>query len=489
MNPLIIAALALLPAARPAGAPHDTLAAWRHGPIRYVITAEEDREFRQLDDDQARERFIENFWARRDTDPRTLVNEYRMQFWERVATANQMFSGSAKPGWKTDQGRLLLVLGPPDDMDTSRDQPRGSGARATRGTITWRYSHSPRPGIGAGLTLVFSQDASGEYRLESDPLLIEEALMTGMVPPDSLRALGAPLPQLPARLTELGLMLDLGRLEEVPSEEELLTAIVTARELYGSLPFSARYDFFSGSGGQTLVAITLSLYPDPLVEDRAAAAPGYLMVGRLRRIDGAETLYLREREFQAAAIPSNADWHGPWLYQTVVPMPPGIWQAGFVAVDPSSRRAGTYAEEIDVPAFHAGRLSLSSLCLSERIEAVKATQEPPAAYVIGHLKVTPRLLPQYRNGETFAVYYQVYAAARQSGGAPRLAIDYQFYVNQGGSYIPIGRPIRIGSSPNMAQGWTFPLRDWPTGEFRLRVTVTDESTSQSASREVTFRVL
>jgi hypothetical protein len=62
-------------------------------------------------------------------------------------------------------------------------------------------------------------------------------------------------------------------------------------------------------------------------------------------------------------------------------------------------------------------------------------------------------------------------------------------VNQAGSYIPIGSPIRIDSSPNMAQGWSFPLRDWPSGEFRLRVTVTDEATSQSASREITFRVL
>ena len=297
---LLLAALWLMPAARPpapdqaasfarepaASRPpasdttQEPLAVWREGPVRYIITAEEDREFRQIKDDTARVRFIELFWGRRDPEPRTLVNEYRFEFWKRVATSNEMFTGSSKPGWKTDEGRLLL-LGPPDDRDTSREQPRGSGARATRGTIIWRYSHSPRLGVGAGLTLVFSQDASGEYRLETDPRVVEEALASGIVPPESLRALGGPLPQLPPRFTEMGLMLDLGRLDEVPSEEELLTAIVTARELYGTLPFSARYDFFAGANGATLVAVTVSLYPDPLSADpEAGAAHACRGVGR-----------------------------------------------------------------------------------------------------------------------------------------------------------------------------------------------------------------
>src|SRR2546426_3071386 len=66
-------------------------ARWREGPIRYIITAEEDREFKQLATDEARHRFIERFWFRRDPDPSTLLNEYRIEFWHRVAASNRLF--------------------------------------------------------------------------------------------------------------------------------------------------------------------------------------------------------------------------------------------------------------------------------------------------------------------------------------------------------------------------------------------------------------
>src|SRR4030095_16231975 len=88
---------------------------WREGPVRYIITAEEDRRIRQIDTVEGRLRFIEQFWLRRDPQHATLVNEYRHEFWTRVATANRMFTQSSKPGWKTDMGRYYILLGPPDD--------------------------------------------------------------------------------------------------------------------------------------------------------------------------------------------------------------------------------------------------------------------------------------------------------------------------------------------------------------------------------------
>src|SRR5262245_58385320 len=60
-------------------APHSR---WREGPVRYIITSDEDLEFKQLSTDEARGRFIERFWARRDREPRTLINEYRLEFWQ-----------------------------------------------------------------------------------------------------------------------------------------------------------------------------------------------------------------------------------------------------------------------------------------------------------------------------------------------------------------------------------------------------------------------
>jgi len=459
---------------------------WREGPVRYIITSEEDREYKELKSEENRSRFIETFWARRDPNPRTLINEYRREFWDRVVTANTLFSDSSKPGWKTDMGRYYILLGPPDDRDTSLEQGQTFGRTGIRGAIVWRYRRSPGDHIGTGLTLVFTVDASGEWRVAQEPTIVEQVLSGGMPTPlsDPL-AFGIPLPQLPPRITEMQLLLDLGRLETVPSTDDLLTAIVTAEEFYGVIPFSSRYDIFAGQAGRTIVALTLNLHPNPLDPDRRPGIGDYLIVGRLDRDDGtpAPPLFLKEQDFHFSAHNARPDYHGPWIYQAVVTLDPGRYRIAFAAYDRHARVTGTYSDVVDVPAFGADALSLSSLCLSEMIEPVQG--EPPVwePYVIGHLKVTPRLIPTYRNGDLFAVYYQIYTEAS------KLDIEYQFLVRQGNDYVPIGNPIVYRSVSFPAQGWSFPLRDWPASDFKLRVTVSDPEGGGSASREIGFKVL
>jgi hypothetical protein len=350
--------------------------------------------------------------------------------------------------------------------------------------------------VGTGLTLVFTKDASGEFRAETDPRIVQSVVDNTITSPlPSLTEFGIPLAQIPARMTELQLMLDLGRLEEVPTEEQLLTEVVSAEEFLGVIPISARYDFFAGAERATLVALTLSVHPDPLDPRGRPLAPDYLIVGRIDSeapVAGTppRTLFLRERDFSPG--PQNADprFNGPFLFQSVASLPPGRYRVSFAALDRARHKTGSYTDILEVPPFEDRVLTLSSLCLSQSIDQIPPDADTGAPYVIGHLKVTPRLIPTYRNGETFAVYYQVYSALTDpTTHAPNLQIEYQFSVNQGGTYIPIGRSIRFESVGNSAQGWSFPLRDWPAADFLLRVTVTDTLTGQVATREVAFKVL
>lgn len=486
--PLLSASRSVDPSDRP-----DTL--WREGPVRYIISTDEDRRVRQIDSIEERLRFIERFWLRRDPLPATMVNEYRHEFWTRVATANRLFAESTKPGWKTDMGRYYILFGPPDDRDTTLELSSSLGRTGVRGAITWRYSHAPSPRIGTGISIVFTKDPSGEFRAETDSRLIAKIMSDSInnpVPETTL--LGISLPQLPSRLSEMQLMLDLGRLDEVPSDEDLLTATVTAEEFFGVIPFSARYDFFASTGAATIVAVTLNLHPDPLEPLRRTTAPSYMIVGRIETTppsDGAsKAIFLRESDFSPSGHNTDPEYHGPYIYQAVALLAPGQYRASFAAFDSITRKIGSYTDLLEVPSLAEGTLALSSLCLSQSIEPAPVEHQRVAPYVIGHLKVTPRLIPAYRNGDTFAVYYQVYSALDDPDThAPNLRIEYQFQVNQDGIFMPIGRAILFDSVGNSAQGWSFPLRDWPTAEFRLRVTVTDSLTGQSAAREVSFKVL
>ncbi|MGH9869475.1 MAG: GWxTD domain-containing protein [Candidatus Polarisedimenticolia bacterium] len=484
-------------AVRPSGEKEISTSRWREGPVRYIITAEEDREFSELREDEARRRFIDRFWARRDTEPDTLVNEFRRRFWERVTDANTLFSESSKPGWKTDMGRYYILLGPPDDRDTSQELGSMAGRINLRGSIIWRYSHAPNASVGTGLQIVFVRDASGEWRSTTDEAEIEQALSstmpTGPIP--DLAALGFPIPGVPAQMARRQFELDLGLLQEVPTEEELLTALVTAEDFYGAIPVMARYDFFAAARGSTLTALTLSIHPDPLDPERRRIPPSYLIVGRVdpaeeERPAGTWPHFLREIDFSPSAHNTHPGWNGPYLYQAVDELPPGRYKASFAVFDHASRKTGSFSDVVEVPSLSRAELSLSSLCLSETIEPASPEPGKPAPYVIGNLRVTPRLIPMYRNGETFAVYYHVYSALTDPvTSSPRLSIEYQFFVNQGGSYLQIGRPILFESVANSAQGWSFPLRDWPAADFLLRVKVTDTLSGQSASRDVTFKVL
>src|SRR5262245_28107585 len=62
---------------------------WLDKDVTYIITDEEKKAFKKLANDDERERFIEEFWRRRDPDPDTEENEFKEEYYERIAYANE----------------------------------------------------------------------------------------------------------------------------------------------------------------------------------------------------------------------------------------------------------------------------------------------------------------------------------------------------------------------------------------------------------------
>jgi GWxTD domain-containing protein len=94
----------------------DVYTKWLNESAAYIITAEEERLFRQLKSDEEREQFIEQFWLRRDPNPETEKNEFREEHYERIAYANQNFAVDGVPGWQTDRGIIYITYGKPDEI-------------------------------------------------------------------------------------------------------------------------------------------------------------------------------------------------------------------------------------------------------------------------------------------------------------------------------------------------------------------------------------
>ena len=90
---------------------------WLEEEVPYIITDEERSAFLQLQTNEEREQFIEAFWQRRDPTPDTVENEFKEEHYRRIAYANERFS-SGIPGWRTDRGRIYIMWGPPDEIES-----------------------------------------------------------------------------------------------------------------------------------------------------------------------------------------------------------------------------------------------------------------------------------------------------------------------------------------------------------------------------------
>lgn len=99
-----------------------------------IMSKEEKEIFNHLPDAETRKEFINDFWEKRDPDPSTEKNEFREEFYRRIEFADRHFMEGI-PGWKTDRGRVYILLGPPDKVEEFPflDRP---GARSY---IIWVY--------------------------------------------------------------------------------------------------------------------------------------------------------------------------------------------------------------------------------------------------------------------------------------------------------------------------------------------------------------
>ncbi len=139
---------------------------WVQEEVVWIITKDEREVFLRLDSEAHRDRFIDEFWANRDPSPGTKRNEYFDLHYERLAYVDRHIGRDTPgPGWRTDQGRMWMLLGKPQ----GRTQLPNTDASVP--VEVWFYSIDP------GLIptpffylLFFKERGFGAYRLWSPAL-------------------------------------------------------------------------------------------------------------------------------------------------------------------------------------------------------------------------------------------------------------------------------------------------------------------------------
>jgi GWxTD domain-containing protein len=143
--------------------------------VIYIISPEERSAFLQLETNEEREQFIEQFWLRRSGNPDLPDNDFKEEHYRRIAYANEHYA-SGIPGWKTDRGHMYIVWGPPDEIEThptggtyDRPMEEGGGSTSTYPWETWRWRYLEGMGEQNVIMEFVDPTSTGEYHLTMDP--------------------------------------------------------------------------------------------------------------------------------------------------------------------------------------------------------------------------------------------------------------------------------------------------------------------------------
>jgi GWxTD domain-containing protein len=417
---------------------------WVDKDVAYIISDAERSAFKKLVTDEEREQFIEAFWQRRDPDPDTDENEYKEQYYERIAYANEHYA-SGIPGWKTDRGRIYITFGKPDSVEShpaggSYDRPsyHGGGSTTTYPFEVWFYRYIE--GIGSGIEIEFvDPTGTGEYRIARSPdekdalamvpgagLTLNESL--GLSSKADRTAYGSSYErQQDSPFARLQLIADLSRPPAIKNTElaSLLTGSGTIED--NPLNFDMRIDFFRQSDERVVTAFTIQTENKELTfKDIGGVQTARMNIfGRITSVAGRRVGVFEDAVTATATTDELIAAKGrKSAYGKTVPLPPGTYRVDVIVRDLESGATQVKHLGFTVPKYDAKQLSTSTLVLAAKLQS---TSDLPAVgqFTIGQFKVIPNVARTYRKGDPIGIYLQVYnAGIDQTTLRPSVDVDY-----------------------------------------------------------------
>jgi GWxTD domain-containing protein len=487
---------------------------WLDKDVAYIITEEERKAFKKLATDEERERFIEEFWRRRDPDPDTDENEYREEYYERIAYANEHFA-SGIPGWKSDRGRIWIMYGKPDETEThpsggtyQREPSEGGGSTTTYPFEKWFYRYLP--GVGSGIEIEFvDPTGSGEYRIARNPdekdalLTIPGAGLTmaeemGLADKaDRVANMGGTgmvgyLREQDSPFARLQLLADLNRPPQIKFND-LASAVNTPIIEDNPLNFDVRVDFFRQSDERVITAFTIQTDNQNLVfKDSGGLQEAQLNIfGKITHISGRRAGVFEDPVITRATTEELTEAKGrKSAYQKAVALPPGRYRYDIIVRDTVSGATGVRHQGFEVPKYDPAKLSTSTLVLAVKLEGL-GDQPAVGMFTIGNAKVIPNVSGTFHRGSPVGVYMQIYNAGIDQTTL-RPAVDVEYALMKDGKELgkqledwrgnsESGQRLTLSKLIN-SQGLT-------PGDYNVEVRVRDHVSGQSLVQSAKFTIL
>src|ERR1700676_1309415 len=489
---------------------------WLTEDVVYIISPDERNAFLQLETNEEREQFIEQFWLRRSSNPDLPENDFKEEHYRRIAYTNEHYA-SGIPGWKTDRGRMYIMWGPADEVEShptggtyDRPMEEGGGSTTTYPWESWRYRYME--GIGENVIWEFvDPSGSGEYHLTMDPsekdallhvpgagLSLLEQMGMASKTDRFTRSDGTNLPKTlggtPSSMNEFNRLEQYSKASKRPAVKyKDLEAIVTAPIVRAQMHFTWRTDYLKVTNDTVLVPVNVQVPNNQLSFDSKEGVHSATLnvFGRVSTLTGRVVQTFEDpvsRDFPDSLFQQSLKLQS--IYQKAIPLRPGLYRLDIVIKDVKSGNVGVVNSRLQVPRYEDDKLEASSLILADQLEHVPAKQIGSGQFVLGSSKVRPKLDGEFPSNEKLGIYMQVYNL-KPDDKSHKSSATFQYTVKKGKDQIlqfkETSEEIRqTGDQVTIER--LLPLATLSPGKYSLEVNATDRLSNQTISRSAEFTV-
>src|ERR1700740_3294531 len=489
---------------------------WLNEDVVYIISPEERQAFLQLDTNEEREQFIEQFWLRRSSNPDLPDNDFKEEHYRRIAYANEHFA-SGIPGWRTDRGRMYIMWGPAHEIEShctggtyDRPMDEGGGSTTTYPWETWRYRYME--GIGENVIWEFvDPSGSGEYHLTMDPsekdallhvpgagLSLLESMGMASKADRFTRSDGTTLPTTlggqTANMNEFNRLEQYSKAFRPPAVKyKDLEALVTARIVRDQVHFTYRTDYLKVTNDTVLVPVTIQIPNNQLSFESKDGVHSATMniFARVSTLTGRVVQTFEDpvsRDFPDSLFQRSVKLQS--IYQKAVPLRPGLYRLDIFIKDVKSGNFGVINTRLQVPRYDDDTLEASSLILADQLEHVPAKQIGTGQFVLGSSKVRPKLDGEFPSNEKLGIYMQVYNL-KPDDKTHKSNATFQYTVKKGNEQVMQFKETSAEMKTTGEQETIerlLPLATLAPGKYSLEVIATDTLSNKTVSKSADFIV-
>ena len=466
---------------------------WADGPVKFLMTKVEMKQWKTIHSDADAQAFIDLFWARRDPTPDTPRNEFRDEFDARVKIADDQFSNGRDRGAMTDRGRVFILLGPPYRVGGSGSQhaqgmtapvitPQGTvsvpGPIGSRARQIWMYAHERKPKFipRSDFSILFEDEGVNEWQLATTErlnpeIILQEAVNGLIVSPKLTKAPFATSTARARRTTFTDLLLD-AAFKKFQSGDQTTIG-----------PANLTWTQFVTPEGQNFVSA--QLYAPAGSNISAGQKVTFFSVvensaGQIVDVDEAAT----------AMIASGGDVY----VDKSVPLEPGSYAATFgLAAD--GRILSATRTTMKIEALDPAASTTSPLILSNNVYPLKEAFGPTDPFTFGGLKVVPKGDALFTPSGDLWYFVELRNPGTTEQGMPSITTQIDIEGSTPKGPVELRFPMKPANAAKLqgakewyAVGLAIPLEGFVPGDYTIKVRIVDTVLGKNYNLEKHFRV-